>query len=112
MLSFGVLPGHDPSGDLLGTAEMAEALGFDSVWVGDHVLWYVSSPDPAVLLGALAARTSRVRVGVGVLLAALRPPLVVAKMAATLDHLSGGRFVLGAGIGGENPAEFAAVGVP
>jgi len=53
-----------------------------------------------------------VRLGTAVMLAALRPPVVVAKAAATLDHLAAGRFVLGAGIGGENPAEFAAVGVP
>ena len=111
-LTFGVLPGHDQSGDLLGTVELAEALGFDSVWVGDHVLWYVPSPDPVALLGAIAARTSRVRLGTAVMLAALRPPVVVAKQAATLDHLSAGRFVLGVGIGGENPAEFEAVGVP
>lgn len=112
MLTFGVLPGHDPSGDLLGTAELAEALGFDSVWMGDHLLWNVPSPDPAVLLGAIAARTERVRLGTAVYLAALRPAVAVAKMGATLDHLSGGRFILGAGIGGENPAEFAAAGVP
>lgn len=112
MLTFGVLPGHDPSGDLLGAAELAEALGFDSAWVGDHLLWHVASPDPGVLLGALAARTSRLRLGTAVMLAALRSPLVVAKMAATLDHLTEGRFVLGVGLGGENPAEFAAAGVP
>ena len=112
MLTFGVIPGHDPSGDVLGTAEMAEALGFDSVWVGDHLLWYVPSPDPAVILGALAARTERVRLGTAVYLAALRNPVAVAKMGATLDHLSDGRFVLGVGIGGENPAEFAAANVP
>jgi probable F420-dependent oxidoreductase len=112
MLTFGVIPGHDPSGDVLGTAEMAEALGYDSVWVGDHLLWYVPSPDPAVLLGALVARTDRMRLGTAVYLAALRNPVAVAKMGATLDHLSGGRFVLGVGIGGENPAEFAAAGVP
>lgn len=111
-LTFGVLPGHDESGDLLGSVELAEALGFDSVWVGDHVLWYVPSPDPIALLGAITARTTRVRLGTAVMLAALRPPVVVAKQAATLDHLSGGRFVLGVGIGGENPAEFEAVGVP
>jgi probable F420-dependent oxidoreductase len=106
-----VLPGHNSSGDLLGTAELAEALGYDSLWVGDHLLWYTPSPDPAVLLGALAARTERVRLGTGVYLAALRPAVAVAKMAATLDHLAGGRFILGVGIGGENPAEFAAAGV-
>ncbi len=108
-IGFGVLAGH--GGDWLGDAELAEALGFDSVWVGDHVLWHTPAPDPAVLLGALAARTSRVRIGSGVMLAALRPPIVIAKQAATLDLLSGGRFVLGVGAGGENPAEFAAAGI-
>jgi probable F420-dependent oxidoreductase len=108
-LTFGALLGH--GGDWLDTVELAEALGFDSVWVGDHVLWNAPSPDPAVLLGAFAARTSRVRIGSGVMLAALRPPLVVAKQAATLDLLSGGRFVLGVGIGGENPLEFENVGI-
>lgn len=111
-VTFGVIPGHDQSGDLLGTVELAEVLGFDSVWVGDHVLWYTPSPDPIALLGAIAARTERMRLGTAVMLAALRPAVVVAKQAATLDHLSGGRFVLGVGIGGENPAEFAAAGVP
>ncbi|HWO93183.1 MAG TPA: LLM class flavin-dependent oxidoreductase [Dehalococcoidia bacterium] len=111
-ITFGVLPAHDESGDLLGSVELAEALGFDSVWLGDHVLWHTPSPDPMVLLGAIAARTSRIGIGTGIYLAALRPAAVVAKQAATLDHLAEGRFILGVGIGGENPAEFAAVGVP
>src|SRR5579885_725037 len=110
-LTFGILPGHGESGDWLGTAELAEALGYDSVWVGDHVLWYTPSPDPAVVLGAIAARTSRVRIGTAVMLVALRPPVVVAKQAATLDYLSGGRFVLGVGVGGENRREFENTGI-
>ncbi len=110
-LTFGVIAGHGASGDLFGTVELAEALGFDSVWVGDHVLWYTPSPDPAVLLGAIAARTTTLRLGTAVMLAVLRPPVVVAKQASTLDHLSGGRFVLGVGIGGENPLEFENAGV-
>lgn len=110
-ITFGVLPAHDESGDLLANVELAEALGFDSVWLGDHVLWYTPSPDPMVLLGACAARSERIRLGTGVYLAALRPAPVVAKQAATLDQLSQGRFVLGVGIGGENPAEFENVGV-
>lgn len=110
-ITFGIIPGHAASGDVLGTAELAEALGYDSVWVGDHLLWYTPSPDPAVTLGAIAARTNRVTIGSAVMLAALRPPVVVAKQAATLDHLSGGRFVLGVGIGGENPLEFENAGI-
>lgn len=112
MISFGALIGHDPSGDLLGTARLAEALGFDSIWVGDHVLWYVPVPDPMVMLGAMAAGCERAGLGTGVLLAPLRPAVVVAKQAATVDQLCGGRLVLGVGVGGENPAEYAAVGVP
>jgi probable F420-dependent oxidoreductase len=112
MLTFGMDPAHDPDGDLIGVAELAEGLGFDLVWVGDHLLWYVPSPDPAVMLGALAARTQRMRLATGVYLAALRGAVAVAKMGATLDHLTDGRFIFGMGIGGENPAEFAAAGVP
>jgi probable F420-dependent oxidoreductase len=110
-LTFGILPGHGDSGDWLGTAELAEALGYDSVWVGDHLLWYTPSPDPVAILGAIAARTQRVRLGTAVMLAALRPPVAVAKQAATLDHLSGGRFILGVGAGGENPLEFENAGI-
>ena len=112
MITFGALVGHDSSGDLLGTARLAEALGFDSVWVGDHVLWYVPVPDPMVMLGAIAAGSERARLGTGVLLAPLRPAVVVAKQAATVDQLCDGRLVLGVGVGGENPAEYAAAGVP
>jgi len=112
MITFGALVGHDPSGDPLGTARLAEALGFDSVWVGDHVLWYVPVPDPMVMLGAMAASCQRIGLGTGVLLAPLRPAVVVAKQAATVDQLCGGRLTLGVGVGGENPVEYAAVGVP
>ncbi|MHB8575556.1 MAG: LLM class flavin-dependent oxidoreductase [Dehalococcoidia bacterium] len=110
-LSFGVCPGHAAGGDVYGAVELAEALGYESVWFGDHVLWFAPSPDPMLLLAAASARTSRIRLGTGILLAALRPPAVVAKAAATLDHLSEGRFTLGVGIGGENPAEFENSGI-
>ncbi|MGI8553750.1 MAG: LLM class flavin-dependent oxidoreductase [Dehalococcoidia bacterium] len=112
MITFGALVGHDESGDPLGTAELAEAIGFDSVWVGDHVLWHVPVPDPMVMLGAMAVRLERIRLGVGILLAPLRPATVVAKQAATVDQLSGGRLILGVGVGGEFPIEYEASGVP
>jgi probable F420-dependent oxidoreductase len=112
MITFGALVGHDPSGDLLGTARLAEALGFDSIWVGDHVLWYVPVPDPMVMLGAIAAGCERAGLGTGVLLAPLRPAVVVAKQAATVDQLCGGRLILGVGVGGENAAEYESAGVP
>jgi alkanesulfonate monooxygenase SsuD/methylene tetrahydromethanopterin reductase-like flavin-dependent oxidoreductase (luciferase family) len=108
MLTFGVDPAHDPEGDLLGTAELAEGLGYDLVWVGDHLLWYVPSPDPAVMLGARGAGLAHA-LATGVYLAALRGR---GGRQDGRDARSphGGRFVFGMGIGGGEPAEFAAAG--
>ncbi len=108
-------------------AEAAEALGFDTVWAGDHLALPVqptasypyssggpmpagtSMLDPFTVLAAVAARTERIRLGFGVLVLPLRHPLVVAKGVATLDALSAGRVTLGVGAGWL-PEEFAAVG--
>jgi probable F420-dependent oxidoreductase len=111
-LTFGVLPGGSTPEEFLAGVRTAEALGYDSVWVGDHVLWPVFWPEPLVLLSAAAAVTERIHLGTGVLLAALRGPAPLAKQTATLQWLSGGRFRLGVGAGGEFPPEFAASGVP
>lgn len=97
---------------LLRFAERCEELGFDSLWVPDHVLMYTPVLDPIILLGAFMARTRRVRLGTGILLLALRNPAVLAKALATLDFLSGGRLTLGVGVGGEYAKEFETVGVP
>ena len=88
----------DPSA-LLRMAEEAEAGGVDSVWVGDSL---VSKPrlEPVATLAALAARTSRVRLGTAVLLPALRHPVNLAHSLATVDILSQGRLVVAAGAGG------------
>ncbi len=95
-------------------AEQAEALGYDSIWVGDSLL---ARPrhDPLTLMAAVAARTKRVSVGTAVLLPALRNPVVLAHQIATLDRIAEGRVILGYGIAGDVPnirAEFAAAGVP
>lgn len=111
-LTFGVLPGGSTPEEFLAGVRTAEALGYDSVWVGDHVLWPVFWPEPIVLLSAAAAVTERIHLGTGVLLAALRGPAPLAKQTATLQWLSGGRFRLGVGAGGEYPREFEASGVP
>lgn len=111
-------------------AERAERGGFDSVWVNDHVVvprervaaagdrqhQYVDRAaqkifEPLVLLSYLAARTERVALGTSVFVLALRNPVVAAKQVATLDVLSGGRAILGVGVGWME-AEFAALGVP
>jgi len=93
-------------------ARRVEALGFDSLWVGDHIAFHVPIPDSLTMLAFAAAVTERIQLGTSVYLMPLRHPTLVAKTTATLDLLSGGRLVLGVGVGGEFPPEFGAVGVP
>jgi probable F420-dependent oxidoreductase len=89
-----------------------EALGFDSVWCGDHISFNLPLYESLTLLASYASITQRIKLGSAVYLLALRPAAVAAKVTATLDALSGGRLIFGVGVGGENPREFAAVGVP
>jgi alkanesulfonate monooxygenase SsuD/methylene tetrahydromethanopterin reductase-like flavin-dependent oxidoreductase (luciferase family) len=98
---------------VLDTARLIERLGFDHVIAGHHLLAgdLGLSPDPLVLLSAIAGATTRVRVASSILIAPLYEPLVAAHQAATLDALSDGRFVLGVGTGWDR-AEFAAVAAP
>src|SRR5262249_21872031 len=98
----------------LALAEQAERLGFSSVWVGDSL---TARPRHAPLtpLAAVAARTRRVTLGTAVLLPALRHPLVLAHLVATVDRVSEGRLILGVGTAGDTPAtrkEFESAGVP
>jgi alkanesulfonate monooxygenase SsuD/methylene tetrahydromethanopterin reductase-like flavin-dependent oxidoreductase (luciferase family) len=109
-----IMEGRPETAPLLALAERAEAIGFDSVWVGDSLL---ARPrhDPLTLLAAVAARTRRVELGTAVLLPALRNPVVLAHQVATLDRLAEGRLILGVGIATDVPnirAEFEAAGVP
>ena len=97
-------------------ARTAEEVGFDSIWLGDHHLYREegreSGPWEAwTLLSALAAVTRRVAVGPLVACTAFHPPPVLARMAATVDEVSGGRLILGLGAGW-NEAEFRAFGLP
>jgi alkanesulfonate monooxygenase SsuD/methylene tetrahydromethanopterin reductase-like flavin-dependent oxidoreductase (luciferase family) len=111
-------PGTDP-GVLREWARLVEGLGFDLLMVSDHV---VITPDVAVryperffepftTLSWLAGITTRVRLGTTVIVLPYRHPLLVARMAANLNELSGGRLVLGVGVGGYRQ-EFEALGVP
>jgi len=100
--------------EYLAMAKAAEEVGFESVWLGDHLLY--DGPERApweawTLLSALAAATSTVRLGPLVACAGVHPPAVLAKMASTIDEVSGGRFVLGIG-SGWNRREFDAFGFP
>jgi probable F420-dependent oxidoreductase len=95
----------------------AEEVGFDGLYVGDHLLYRGDGRpergpwDAWTLLAAVAGVTERVVLGPLVACAAFRPPAVLAKMAATLSEISGGRFVLGLGAGW-NEDEFRAFGIP
>lgn len=112
-------------------AGMAEEAGFDSLWTVEHVVvpaGYESRypyspdgrmpgteeapiPDPLVWLAYVAARTSRIKLATGILILPQRNPVVLAKETATLDRLSGGRLLLGVGVGWLRE-EFDALGVP
>jgi probable F420-dependent oxidoreductase len=112
---------------LLDRAVAADRAGVERLWVVDHVLLgpdthehegapFPTGPEadwlePLTTLAVMAGRTRRVRLATGVLVAALRRPAVLAKAAATLDVLSGGRLELGVGAGWQR-AEFAACGIP
>ncbi len=101
------------------TAVRAEHLGYDSIWVSDHVVVPHANVvnfgetvfDPLVTLAVVAGATSRVRLGTTVLIVPYRNPVVTAKMVSSLDALSGGRCILGIGAGWV-AAESVALGVP
>lgn len=112
-LSFGVsvpasaAPGDDP----VGFAQEAEQLGYDFVSTADHPCGSDPSYETTTMLTWIAAHTSRIKVASKVLAVPFRRPAMVAKLAASLDLLSGGRFILGLG-GGYSDQEIAALGGP
>jgi len=90
--------------------ERAEALGFHSAWVVEQIIGAIPSLEPVELLTYAAAVTTRIRLGSAVLLTSLRDPVHTAKSLTTLDHLSGGRLMIGVGLGGQ-PAVYPAYGL-
>jgi probable F420-dependent oxidoreductase len=112
----------DPS-VMVRVAREAEAAGYESVWTGEHIVL----PDPrqppspmapdepvvdtAVALSYVAAATSTIRLGTGIIILPQRQPVVLAKSLASLDHLSGGRLIFGLGVGYLEP-EMTACGAP
>jgi alkanesulfonate monooxygenase len=115
MRNFTTWPEQPDPQALIDYAVRAEELGFDSVWVWDHIFLGVEPPFPVLesltLLTAVAARTRRIGLGTGVLVLPLRNPVVLAKELSTLDLIADGRLLLGLASGWYK-REFDAVGVP
>ena len=103
--------------ELAAMARAAEESGFDSIWLGDHLLYRGDGREERgpwevwTMLAALAAVTARVELGPLVACASFHPPGLIAKMAATIQEVSRGRFVLGLGAGW-NETEYRAFGLP
>lgn len=98
--------------DIAGTAARIEALGFDIVSCGEHVTFHGDSANGFVSLSLAAAATTHIKLMSAITLVPLYPPALLAKMGAALDIASNGRFIFGVGVGGENPKEFEACGIP
>src|SRR6266550_2343989 len=107
---FGLnMPNYSSLGNresMIAIAEKAEELGYSSLWTSDHILIPKNLPEPFgnvletfTTLSYLAARTKTIRLATGILVLPQREPLLVAKQAATIHHLSGGRLTLGFGVG-------------
>jgi alkanesulfonate monooxygenase SsuD/methylene tetrahydromethanopterin reductase-like flavin-dependent oxidoreductase (luciferase family) len=102
--------------DIRAVARAAEDAGLDSIWGYDHLLFRDDDGDSGIhecwtVMAAVAEATSRVELGILVMCTAFRNPALLAKMAGTLDHVSGGRLILGLGCGWHDP-EFEAFGYP
>ena len=133
-MKLGLIPiniGINDPAQMIGLAQLAEGAGFESVWTFEHVivpLDYQSKypynasgkmgaapetplVDPLIALSAIAAATSTIRLGTGVNILSQTNPLLLAKQTASLDFVSGGRFMLGVGIGWLQE-EFIAMGTP
>lgn len=106
-----------PYSEVRAMALQAEEAGFDSIWTPDHLLFRLPNQEPFgiweswSILAALAEATERVELGPLVMCVPFRHPALLAKMAITIDEVSGGRFILGLGAGWHQP-EFDAFGVP
>jgi probable F420-dependent oxidoreductase len=92
--------------ELMDAVDAVEELGFDSVWVSDHIVMPKSMPDPygsiveaMSTLAFIAGRTQKLKLGTSVVVLPQRDPILLAKQAATVHELSGGRFTLGVGVG-------------
>src|SRR3712207_8387216 len=119
-LSIPTNGGAEDSSGLVDLAILAEEAGFHSIWTSEHLMHvsYVHARlgdrpyfHPLASLSYIAAKTSRIRLGTSVLILPFHHPFDVAKYVATLDHFSGGRVILGVGVG-KVPEEFGGMEVP
>ena len=108
----GFITGAATGGEARAIAQLGERLGYDSIWVGDHVAFTVPILDPLLQLAVFAAASEKLQLGTAIFLLPLRHPTHVAKQVATLDLLCGGRLIFGVGVGGEFPVEYEACEVP
>ncbi|GIW09778.1 MAG: LLM class F420-dependent oxidoreductase [Dehalococcoidia bacterium] len=92
--------------------DCCEREGIDSVWIADRLVGSAPSLEPIATCAALAGRTRRLKFGPSVLVLPLRSPVILAKEVATIDFLSAGRMLLAVGVGGDDPREWVASGVP
>src|ERR671930_2419896 len=93
---------------LMDNVRRVERLGFDAIWSGDHLIMHSPILDVMTVLASFAAMTEHVHIGTAVYLLPLRHPVATAKQVASLDVLSGGRFIFGVGIGGGSTRGFFA----
>ena len=108
-LTFGTMLGAT---GVVEFAQRAEALGFDMLGCGEHVMFHGPMSNSFISLAVAAGATTRIKLMSTIVLLPLYPAALVAKMSAALDIESNGRYYLGVGVGGEYPKEFEACGVP
>jgi probable F420-dependent oxidoreductase len=111
-VSFGMQARITSPDDAREAVTLAERFGYASLSMGDHLAYAVPILDPLVQLACAAGLTRKLTLMPAVYLLPLRHPGPVAKQVATLDHMAGGRFVFGVGVGGEFPSDFDVAGVP
>lgn len=113
---IGYMPGAFPPGEegltyFRDLVKVGDRYGYDSIWLSDRVVGERFSPEPLIALSMVAAYSERLKFGTSVLQLPVRNPVVLAKEMATLDYLSGGRFLPAIGLGQEDPREYEACGV-
>src|SRR5271169_2037370 len=114
MRNFTRYPEEPSAQGLIEYGALVEELGYESVWAWDHLLLGVDPSFPIhealTILTAIAARTSKIRIGTGILVVPMRNPVILAKELATIDHISNGRLIVGAAVGWYK-REFDSLGV-